>query len=399
MPASSATGNLTRVWARLQRPSSLVIVSAALRLAVTAVFLAHKPPSWGVNEAAGIARQLVLGHGFASPFHDATGPTAWLAPAYPSLLAGVFRLFGIETAAAIWVAVFLNVVFASLTSVVVLRLGQECFGDRAGVIAGWAWAVSPPVVVMPWLLWETSLSALVMSFALLRTLRLGEHSPLGQWLLCGCIWSFAGLLNPALLAPLPVLAILAGRKPHCRISAAAMLLVCVLGITPWTVRNVRSLGYLVPLRSNFWPEAYFGNVSFSLHPTGNSMVYQREGEIAFSRDLRARVVEQVCSSPLEFAHRTGQRILAFWTEPWHFGPYATILSLTAIAGILLARRAGREWTSFACVLGLHPVLYYVTYTFARYRHPVEPVMYTLAGYAFSELIRYFGKHFAQRTAV
>ena len=33
-------------------------------------------------------------------------------------------------------------------------------------------------------------------------------------------------------------------------------------------------------------------------------------------------------------------------------------------------------------------MYYLTYTFARYRHPIEPLMYTLAGYAVSELAAY-----------
>src|SRR5215471_12577461 len=52
-------------------------------------------------EAARIARSLVTGHGYGSPFTSSwlpyTGPTAWLPPAYPLLVAGVFKLFGVYT--------------------------------------------------------------------------------------------------------------------------------------------------------------------------------------------------------------------------------------------------------------------------------------------------------------
>jgi len=227
-----------------------------------------------------------------------------------------------------------------------------------------------------------------MSFALLRSLRLNQSSRLGQWAFCGCIWSFGALLNPALLAALPAFAIIVAWRKRCWKGSAVMILLCALGIAPWTVRNAMSFHRLIPVRSNFWPEMFFGNVTFSLHPTGDSMVYQQEGEIRFGADLRARVIAHIRSNPGEFVRRTGRRVFTFWTEPVHFGPYAAMLSLAAWAGILLAWHAGLDWAPFACVLALYPLIYYVTYTFSRYRHPIEPVMYTLAGYAISELAIY-----------
>ena len=151
---------MKRLQACLRRSTYLFLVAAGLRLAVMGVFLAHNPVSWGLNEPSCIAREMVLGRGFSSPFHDAVGPTAWLAPVYPSLLAALFLLLGVQTVASAWAAIFANVIFSSFTAVVVLKLGREHFGEAAGLAAGWAWAVSPPLVVMPWLLWETCLSAL-----------------------------------------------------------------------------------------------------------------------------------------------------------------------------------------------------------------------------------------------
>ncbi len=43
-----------------------------------------------------IARSIASGHGFGSPFAD-TGLSALLPPVYSYLLAGIFKVFGIET--------------------------------------------------------------------------------------------------------------------------------------------------------------------------------------------------------------------------------------------------------------------------------------------------------------
>jgi hypothetical protein len=118
------------------------------------------------------------------------------------------------------------------------------------------------------------------------------------------------------------------------------------------------------------------------------MLYQREGEIAFAADLRTRVLNYVSSHPRDFVHLMLRRILAFWTEPMHFGPYATILALAALAGIIAAHFRGQASFPFFAVLAFYPLVYYLTYTFARYRHPIEPLMYILAGHAACEFAAY-----------
>src|SRR5499433_3781466 len=45
------------------------------------------------NEAGNIANALSQGRGFSDVFRKPTGPTAWLAPIYPSILAAIFRVF------------------------------------------------------------------------------------------------------------------------------------------------------------------------------------------------------------------------------------------------------------------------------------------------------------------
>lgn len=368
-----------RHWLWLRSSNWIFLAACILRIVVVGIIVAHTPLSWGVNEPAGIARSIVEGRGFSSAFHGAKGPTAWLAPAYPALLACIFTLFGIATPASAIVAILLNIVFSSLTAVVLVKFGKEQFGETAGILAGWAWALTPPLLFIPWLLWETCLSGLVLTFGFMTMLRLDEVSGVRQWAWCGAVWSFAALLNPAMLAPLPALAAEAGVHGRRWKGPALMILVCILGVLPWTARNFSVFGQLVPVRDNFWPEAYFGNVDFSLHPTGNSMLYQREGEISFAHDLKTRTIIFVRSNPRVFARVTEERIVAFWMQPRHLQPYPFMLLLLTVGGILRTWRRRKRWVACVCVLAFYPAVYYITYTFARYRYPIEPLMYALAG--------------------
>src|SRR5438270_6903840 len=66
----------------------MALLGLALRLAVVC-FLYQEQMNPARNqwvfcwETGQIAGSIAAGHGFASPLHGKTGPTAWLAPHYP----------------------------------------------------------------------------------------------------------------------------------------------------------------------------------------------------------------------------------------------------------------------------------------------------------------------------
>src|SRR6266849_8702801 len=63
------------------------------------------------QETGNIAYSLATGKGFSNPFRRETGPTAWLTPVYPFLVAATFKLFGIFTVSSFFFLVFLNIFF------------------------------------------------------------------------------------------------------------------------------------------------------------------------------------------------------------------------------------------------------------------------------------------------
>src|SRR6266436_101770 len=63
------------------------------------------------QETGNIAYSLATGKGFSNPFRRETGPTAWLTPVYPLLVAATFKLFGIFTVPSFFFLVCLNILF------------------------------------------------------------------------------------------------------------------------------------------------------------------------------------------------------------------------------------------------------------------------------------------------
>src|SRR5260370_11593467 len=100
-------------------------------------------------DSGNIAHSVATGHGFSSPFRVDTGPTAWMTPAYPLLLAGIFRLFGAYTFHAWAVAVLLNVLCCTLACVPIFYAGKRIGGVGLGAGSAWLWAIFPNAILIP----------------------------------------------------------------------------------------------------------------------------------------------------------------------------------------------------------------------------------------------------------
>ncbi len=114
-------------------PQRIFAVGMALRVAflTTSGAYAFRPDYFGW-EAGRIASSLAAGRGFCDPFQGTTGPTSWVAPLYPVLLAGIFRAFGTYSRLSGWVALTFNSACSVLTAVILYLLGRELFGERTG---------------------------------------------------------------------------------------------------------------------------------------------------------------------------------------------------------------------------------------------------------------------------
>ena len=206
------------------------------------------------QEMGRIARALATGFGFSDPFRGHTGPTAWVGPLYPLILAGVFKLFGVFTAQSAWVILTINSLFSALTARTTWEIAERCFNRNVARWSAWIWALYPAAMqyAVRWV-WDTSLTTFLFSWVLVVALRMRSPDPPGltsrRWALLGLLWGLTGLSNPALLIFLPVcgLWVLAGagrRQTGGVLLAAALFLACLGPV------DLEELGGLPPFHAH-----------------------------------------------------------------------------------------------------------------------------------------------------
>jgi Dolichyl-phosphate-mannose-protein mannosyltransferase len=375
-------------------------------------------PSSFAQETGSIASALVRGKGFSSPFGRETGPTAWLTPVYPLLLAGVFRVFGVATRASFFAVFFLNAVFSSAVCIAIFHAGKRIGGLGVGSGAAWLWAVFPNAVMVPfeWV-WDTSLSALLGATILWATLKLAESQKMRDWCGYGLLWGFTLMTNPSLGSLLPFLlgwaAYRGRRQRQAGIAGRALAAVGIafLCCVPWTVRNYVQFHRLVPLRSNFPLELYIGNNNnyamrqFVWPPKINKEVellrYLKMGETAFMEEEERKALEFIGAHPGIFVELTGERFVTFWaglpspvqaflsTDSQLVRVLLVCNTLAALGGLMGIGVLIAGHNPYAFPTAVYPVvfpwLYYVTHPNLRYRHPIDPLVLLLVAVAVSRM--------------
>jgi 4-amino-4-deoxy-L-arabinose transferase-like glycosyltransferase len=373
------------------------------------------------NETGNIAQSLVQGKGFGSVFRRETGPTAWLAPVYPLLLAGIFKMFGVFTLRSFFAAVFLNVAFSTAACVPIFYAGKRIAGLGVASGAAWLWAIFPNAIIIPfeWI-WDTCLSALLAATILWATLKVAESQKFRDWCGYGLLWGVTLMTNPALGSLLPFLlgwaAYRARRQAKQDLWKPALAFgVVILCCLPWTVRNYSQFHRFVPLRSNFPFELWIGNNEiFDLHAVNAPMritqyeeirEYGQLGENAFLQKKWEEATRFIRTHPGLELQLTVKRFVANWTglesplksfrETDSNLARAVLLAnfvaaLGALLGIVALRKRHNAFTFPAAVFPLvFPCTYYVTHASLRYRHAIDPVVLLLTPIALSAGMRFF----------
>jgi 4-amino-4-deoxy-L-arabinose transferase-like glycosyltransferase len=156
-------------------------------------------------EIGRLSRSIALGRGFSQVFDAGSGPTAWWTPVFPLLLGGVFKLFGVYSSKAALVILSLNSLFSALTCRTIFLIALDTLGRRTAILSAWIWAGLPYAIYWPTHhIWDTSLSALIVTLVILCTLRMDGSRRLIHWAAFGLLWGMVALTNAVLLSFLPV---------------------------------------------------------------------------------------------------------------------------------------------------------------------------------------------------
>jgi len=392
----------------------MVLVALAIRLVVMVFLLPEQlepqRDHWHFGYETGrIARSIVEGRGFSSPLFDDTGPTAWMTPVYPYVVAGVFRLFGTYTKTSAIVLLSLNALMSALVCIPIFLIARISFGDRVAKWSGWAWAFCPYAIYFPVeRIWETWLATLVLCLIFLLTLRLECNDRWSSWAGWGLLWGLEALTSPSALAVLPFLAVWiiyrrhrAGRSWLMPNGLAAAVFVLI--VSPWFIRNYEVFHRVVPFRDNMGLVLRLGTKGEGLHwahyefgPWHNQREWEefkQLGELHYMDNKKQQALESIRAYPGWYVWTSIRRAVYLWTGFWSLNRaylaeepldppnilFCTTLTILALLGLRRALRTDFAANlPYALVLFSFPLVYYFTSPEVYYRRPIDPFFVILS---------------------
>ena len=403
---------IRKLWTHHQ---VLVMVLAALAGRLILVIFVFRDQTDPANshaqfgwEMGWVSRSLALGHGFNSPFAPATGPTALVPPAFPYLLAAIFRIFGLYSLKSAFAILSINSLFSALTCVPLYLSARYALGEKAATFAGWLWVFYPYAIYFSSArVWDYALTAFLFTTCFYFAQRLHRQKKIFPWLGFGVLYGVTVLANPSVLTLFPVFLLLAAIQAR-RLGGPWLChsLVAILGITatltPWTVRNYRDLHVVRPIRDNYWLESWAGNNGDTsdsnpawAHPASNPVEmqkFQAQGEVAYLSEKHTLASNFIRQHPLFTAGVSLRRALCFWTGFWSLNPthlhnepleipdvfYCTTLTLFMLIGMRsLWLIDVATALPYLLLLALFPLTYYFSHASPDYRQPIEPEIVVL----------------------
>jgi len=357
-----------------------------------------------------LARSLLAGRGYSFtekwyPFTLANTPTAHWSFIYPLFLAGIYALTGYHPLAARLVQ---STVGGALICFLVYLIGRRVVDEDTGLVgAGLAAVYGYFVYYSVALMTETYFIAFVL-FSLYLSLELKERPTLARWILLGLALGMAGLLRQTVLLFVPFLLLWLFwelKKEGIRWWYFTVpVVVIILLITPWTIRNYLVYRQLLPLNSNAGYALFASNnPNLGTHwrndevvvPVPEELWALNEAEI--DQALTRKGIEFIIADPKRYLWLTLDKTLEyfrFWPSSdsgrmsnlnrvLSFGLYLPFMLL----GLCLSFSRWRRFVSLYLFMVIHTGIHLLTWPSPRYRLPVDAVLMVFAGLAVLELAR------------
>jgi hypothetical protein len=330
---------------------------------------------------------LLQGHGFGAGYRE--------APGYPVVLAALLLVLP-RTILALRLA---QGVLGGLGAALIFALTSRLAGRGPALAATAIYVLDPLLVVSAALLYPEMIAALVLAALILAALH--DRNALGWSLGLGILLGVIALLRPVALVLIPVVAVwcaLAPKLPVGRGLAHLALIVAgsLLMLSPWTYRNYRHQGQLAPI----------ARAGTHMAPVGQEQVV-REG-------LTVSILKKAWTDPLGLAARTARQFVQFWelaptrlttddpeqrialhrTDPRlqtgsvvPSGPRDLVsilastveFALALIGLIVLYKRQRRAALLISMVIVTFGLGYALFVAKLRYRIPILPLVFVLAG--------------------
>lgn len=353
-------------------------------------------------------------------FYPNTEPTVTRGPLYPMAVAGILAL---SPDAWPYNVQIVQDLMCGLTCVLTFLIGRNLFSVRAGLIAGMLCAIYPLLVWYSARIWIETMTILIFTAFLLVSLHFMDRPSLKNGALLGLLTGLLSLSKGTFL-PFVVLVPLyfaVFRRQAGFLRIALIPLVASLTILPWTIRNWRLTGHVIPVHGNLGfnvrigdvytahaPEVHYNFLPLWFRHTAEAKVIfdqaRAEGdpgwlaEIKVDQGLMALSLQTYKSSPLFLVKKMFVNAIGFWmlSESKSKSIISGLMNLPLLAGFAIGIfrlfRGGRMTPALTLPLVLIGV-YYLSHLpflgFLRYCSIIIPMMivYAVGGFMTPSTVR------------
>ncbi len=350
-----------------------------------------------------IARAIASGRGFSDPFGVETGPTAWMPPVYPVLLAALLKVFG-EVQPVVYCVVVLQNLALVFGGWVVLRFSRRTAtrpGDVMAALVLYLLALCYEFNLCFQFTHDHWIVTLVLSAMVVLADRMSLRAPGSAasigW---GVFGALSALTSPVLGFVWAILTINQFASFRKIRPFGLSVLLAVLIVAPWVARNYWMLDRFIPIKSNAFYELYQSNdmeadgllqrKTATTHPfAGENEArkrYQEIGEVRFLDEFREKFLRSLRRDPLAYVTKVGNRLLAATVLYHPYNPNERDVSYWAgcllhplpfYGFLLLLLRGGFRRHSCQRISMIVYVSYMLPYVlvayYERYQFPLLPV--------------------------
>jgi 4-amino-4-deoxy-L-arabinose transferase-like glycosyltransferase len=357
-----------------------------------------------------LARSLLDGRGYSFtknwyPFTPANTPTAHWSFLYPLYLAGTYAVTGYHPLAA---RLLQGAVGGALLCFLVYKIGRRVVNEDVGLVSAGLAAVYGYFIYYNVALMTETLFMVLVLLTLYLSIELKENpTPIG-WVGLGVSLGLASLLRQTVLLFVPFLLLwlfleLRARRIRWWYFALPIVII-LLSVTPWTIRNYLVYREFLLLNSNAG-YALFASNNPNLGtdwrndevvvPVPEELAGQNEAQL--DRALTQKGIEYIRNDPQRYLWLTLNKTLEyfkFWpsressrisnlNRVLSFGLYLPFMLL----GLCLSFPRWRRFVALYLFIVIHTGIHLLSWPAPRYRLPVDAVLMVFAGLALYEMAR------------
>ena len=386
-------------------------------------------PSDSVRGAENVrlARSLCDTGKFANPFAALdTGPSAHLSPVFPAFLGLLMKVFG-DKSAGIYAIKLAAALILSLQLALYPAFSRMLgMGETNGIIGASIWIVAKPGLEYGW---ESLYVAILLAVACCCFRRYLDEEAQGCGKLVlplGCLMGFLILTSPT-VAPIYATWLLwvmwRQKIAFVKKSLLPLVLLPVVIVAPWTIRNYLVLHSFPIIRDNFGLELSVSNNDCArfgfqenlqsgcfekFHPYSNvneARKVMELGEVKYNELQLREARGWISSHPTRFIKLSIMRFIAFWMPTESFTVHDVIghrlqrftiylMTLLSVAGLfILYRRDIKSAAILILCLTVFPLVYYIVEFVGRYRYPIMWVTFLLGAVPITACTRRLWKSF------